>query len=36
MTEWLDDLRRTILEQAQIVNGIIPKAIEKDWWESLY
>ena len=38
MIEWLaltDNQRRTSLEQAQINSGIIPKAIEKDWWVTL-
>ncbi|HEU0228274.1 MAG TPA: nucleotidyl transferase AbiEii/AbiGii toxin family protein [Arachidicoccus soli] len=38
MTEWLsltDAQRRTSLEQTQIRSGIIPKAIEKDWWVTL-
>lgn len=38
MTQWLaltDNQRRTSLEQAQIKSGIIPKAIEKDWWVTL-
>lgn len=38
MTEWLtlsDEQRRTTLEQAQIRSGIVPKAIEKDWWVTL-
>lgn len=35
MIQWLalaEAQRRTSLEQAQINSGIIPKAIEKDWW----
>ena len=38
MTEWLtlsDEQRMTSLEQAQINSGIVPKAIEKDWWVTL-
>lgn len=38
MIQWLtltDAQRRTSLEQAQINSGIIPKAIEKDWWVTL-
>lgn len=38
MTQWLaltDNQRSTSLEQAQIKSGIIPKAIEKDWWVTL-
>jgi hypothetical protein len=38
MIEWLaltDAQRRISLEQAQINSGIIPKAIEKDWWVTL-
>src|SRR5690242_801449 len=38
MTGWLgltDDERRSSLTQAQIRSGILPKAIEKDWWVTL-
>jgi hypothetical protein len=38
MTGWLkltDDQRRTSLAQAGIKSGIIPKALEKDWWVTL-
>lgn len=38
MVEWLQltyAQRRASLEQTQIISGIIPKAIEKDWWVTL-
>lgn len=38
MTAWLnltDDQRRTSLAQAEYKSGIIPVALEKDWWVTL-
>ena len=38
MIEWLrlkDDQRRISLEQASFKSGMIPLAIEKDWWVTL-
>jgi predicted nucleotidyltransferase component of viral defense system len=38
MTGWLNltnEQRRTSLAQAQISSGVIPKALEKDWWVTL-
>jgi hypothetical protein len=38
MVEWLrlkDDQRRTSLEQASFKSGMVPQAIEKDWWVTL-